>query len=73
LVYSVCSLEPEEGEDRLAEFLTANRGWRVDHPADLPHFARPDSRGAVRILPGLLEEHGGLDGFFVARLVRGRD
>jgi len=27
--------------------------------------------GYVRILPGLLEEQGGLDGFFMVRLVRG--
>jgi 16S rRNA (cytosine967-C5)-methyltransferase len=26
--------------------------------------------GWVRILPGLLEAEGGLDGFFMARLVR---
>jgi 16S rRNA (cytosine967-C5)-methyltransferase len=70
LVYSVCSLEPEEGEDRLAEFLTADSGWRVDPPAQLPDFVAPDRNGAARILPGVLEERGGLDGFFVARLAR---
>ena len=68
LVYSVCSLEPEEGEDRLAEFLTAQRDWRVDQPAELPDFVTADPSGAARILPGLLEEEGGLDGFFLARL-----
>ena len=69
LIYSVCSLEPEEGEDRLAEFLTAHPDWRVDRPAELPDFVVPDSTGAARVLPGLLEEQGGMDGFFVARLV----
>ena len=69
LVYSVCSLEPEEGEDRLAEFLTAHPGWRVGQPAEFPDFVSPDASGAARILPGLLEEQGGLDGFFAARLV----
>jgi 16S rRNA (cytosine967-C5)-methyltransferase len=28
------------------------------------------TEGWVRILPGLLENEGGLDGFFMARLVR---
>jgi 16S rRNA (cytosine967-C5)-methyltransferase len=28
--------------------------------------------GSARILPGLLESEGGLDGFFIARLVRSR-
>jgi 16S rRNA (cytosine967-C5)-methyltransferase len=28
------------------------------------------AEGWVRILPGLLEAEGGLDGFFMARLVR---
>ena len=70
LVYSVCSLEPEEGEDRLAAFITAHPGWRIDAPRELPNFATADSAGAVRILPGLLAEQGGLDGFFLARLVR---
>ena len=30
----------------------------------------PTADGFVRILPGLLEDQGGLDGFFAARLVR---
>jgi len=30
----------------------------------------PTPDGCVRILPGLLEDKGGLDGFFIARLVR---
>jgi 16S rRNA (cytosine967-C5)-methyltransferase len=28
------------------------------------------SRGWVRVLPGMLEAEGGLDGFFTAHLVR---
>jgi 16S rRNA (cytosine967-C5)-methyltransferase len=73
LVYSVCSLEPEEGEDRIAAFLGAHGDFRVDRPTDLPAFVTPDSSGLIRILPGLLDDQGGLDGFFVARLVRTAD
>ena len=72
LVYSVCSLEREEGEAIIAAFLDANPAFAIDPPktGELPDFVTPDERGWVRILPGLLESDGGLDGFFVARLVR---
>ncbi len=56
LVYAVCSLEPSEGEEIIAAFL----GQRAD-------FSLAEQR---RVLPGELEEHGGMDGFFAARLVR---
>jgi len=57
LVYAVCSLEPQEGEDIIAAFLANNAG-----------FTLAEQR---RVLPGELEEQGGMDGFFTARLVRG--
>jgi 16S rRNA (cytosine967-C5)-methyltransferase len=72
LIYSVCSLEPEEGETVITGFLDGNPDFAVDPPkaGELPDFVTPDERGFVRILPGLMESEGGLDGFFVARLVR---
>ena len=39
-------------------------------PATPSPFVSPAAEGWVRILPGLLEAEGGLDGFFIARLVR---
>jgi len=74
LVYSVCSLEPGEAEGNLREFLSANPGFKIDppRPGELPDFAAPSPEGWVRILPGLLEVEGGLDGFFMSRLVRSR-
>jgi 16S rRNA (cytosine967-C5)-methyltransferase len=73
LVYSVCSLEPEEGEQRIQAFLTAHPNFVLDppRPGELPGFVTPAPEGWVRILPGLLEPDGGLDGFFAARLIRG--
>jgi 16S rRNA (cytosine967-C5)-methyltransferase len=70
LVYSVCSLEPEEGEAVVSGFLERTAGFTLSPAFDLPDFVTPHERGWARILPGILEEHGGLDGFFVARLVR---
>ena len=72
LVYAVCSLEPQEGEEVVAAFLATTPGWGVVAPktSELPDFAAPDASGQVRILPGILEAQGGLDGFFMARLVR---
>lgn len=70
LVYSVCSLEPQEGEEIVAAFLARNPNFRIDAPDRLPFFVKTNEGGWVRILPGLLESDGGLDGFFMARLVR---
>jgi len=70
LVYSVCSLESQEGEDVISAFLDTHPGFRIDVPTNLPAFVAISPQGWVRILPGLLEAEGGLDGFFMARLVR---
>ena len=70
LVYSVCSLEPEEGEDIVRAFLARHSDFRMEAPAALPVASQLSTEGWVRILPGLLEAEGGLDGFFMARLVR---
>lgn len=73
LVYCVCSLEREEGEAQVVAFLRR-------HPEFETLGADPDLVGApaealtpegwLRILPSMWAEHGGLDGFFIARLER---
>jgi len=72
LVYSVCSLEPQEGEQVISAHLRTHPEFKIVPPkhSELPDFASPSTEGWVRILPGLLEDQGGLDGFFIARLVR---
>jgi 16S rRNA (cytosine967-C5)-methyltransferase len=70
LVYSVCSLEPQEGEQVVGRFVEEHADFALERPAGLPEFVPPAERGWIRILPGLLEAEGGLDGFFMARLVR---
>ncbi len=72
LVYAVCSLQPEEGEMRIAAAL-AKSGVRHDpiHPEQLAEL--PEARtatGNLRTHPGLWPGLGGMDGFFAARLIR---
>lgn len=70
LVYAVCSLEPEEGEAQIDAFLSHHPEFRIQpaNPQVPGIVAHP--RGWLRILPGMLEKDGGLDGFFTAHLVR---
>ncbi len=74
LVYATCSLEPEEGEDQLGRFMAAHLDFALDPPraGELPQGIAPMPQGWVRTLPGVLDAKGGCDGFFVARLRRGR-
>jgi 16S rRNA (cytosine967-C5)-methyltransferase len=71
LVYSVCSLEPEEGEEVVQAFLAERGDYAPDpvRPGELPESI-PTEDGRIRILPGLFEAEGGADGFFIARFRR---
>jgi 16S rRNA (cytosine967-C5)-methyltransferase len=65
LVYAVCSLEPEEGEDQ-ARALAALTTDPIA-ASELPGGLAPTPQGWLRTDPGMLAAAGGLDGFFVAR------
>jgi 16S rRNA (cytosine967-C5)-methyltransferase len=67
LVYTVCSLEPEEGEEQAAKARLAP--VPVSHE-ELPEWVLPTHDGWLRTDPGMLAEHGGMDGFFTARFRR---
>ena len=71
MVYCVCSLEREEGEDQIAAFLKRTPEFSLA-PVTAGEGGAPAASitgdGAVRILPHQMA--GGLDGFFAARLVR---
>ena len=71
LVYATCSLEPEEGEAQIESLLARHPHMqpRAIDQASLPAGLLPDAH-SLRILPGLLADAGGLDGFFIASLSR---
>ena len=71
LVYCVCSLEPEEGEQQVEGFLKRHPDFRLDPIAPCEGGAPAASitpAGTLRLLPFHLE--GGGDGFFAARFAR---
>lgn len=73
IVYAVCSLQPEEGPERIAALLAG------DLPVERVPVTSAELKGLpveltplgeVRTLPCQLAASGGLDGFFIARLRR---
>jgi 16S rRNA (cytosine967-C5)-methyltransferase len=64
LVYAVCSLEREEGEQQAAKVSLTPAPIAAE---ELPAGIAPTDQGWVRTHPGQLPAEGGLDGFFIAR------
>ncbi len=73
LVYCVCSLQPEEGVQRIAAFLKRHPGMKrqkITTPEVLGMSELVSPEGDLRSLPCHLGDQGGLDGFYAARLVK---
>jgi 16S rRNA (cytosine967-C5)-methyltransferase len=72
LVYAVCSLEPEEGEEQIEAFLERHDQFVINPVTadELPKDVIPTDNGCIRTLPNTLAEQGHVDGFFIARLRR---
>ena len=66
LVYSTCSLEPEENDAQIESFLAEHHDWRLEPPADGAVNPAVLDAGRLRVLP---QRHG-VDGAFAARLRR---
>ena len=66
LIYSTCSLEPEENDAQVDAFLSENLNWILEPPPE--GSVAPDllDGGRLRVLP----HHHGTDGAFAARLRR---
>ncbi|MEZ4334036.1 MAG: 16S rRNA (cytosine(967)-C(5))-methyltransferase RsmB [Myxococcota bacterium] len=70
LVYSTCTVTPEENEQVIRGFLATRASWRVASRDEAPQTLRAllDADGFLRLLP---HRHD-TDGFFAARLIRGQ-
>ena len=68
LIYAVCSLQPQEGVAR-ADAACARLNLKRD-PLTLPELPEAiTDQGDISTHPDLWAERGGMDGFFIARLV----
>jgi 16S rRNA (cytosine967-C5)-methyltransferase len=66
LIYSTCSLEPEENDEQVDSFLSDNPGWVLEPPPEGSVAPGLLDGGRLRVLP---QRHG-TDGAFAARLRR---
>jgi 16S rRNA (cytosine967-C5)-methyltransferase len=66
LIYSTCSLEPEENDEQVERFLADHPGWQLEPPPEGTVSASALDAGRLRVLP---QDHG-TDGAFAARIRR---
>lgn len=73
IVYCTCSLQPEEGQERIEALLSSGapvERMPVDSAAAADQAEFVTAAGDLRTLPCHFGELGGIDGFFAARLRR---
>jgi len=72
LIYAVCSLQPEEGAARVeaarVRLMLKFAPFTAEELPGLTEALTPE--GFVRTKPSMWPERGGMDGFFIARLIR---
>ena len=73
LIYSVCSMEKEEGENQIVDFIKKNSKFIIDpikeSEIDITKKAIT-TEGFIKTLPFFNSEEGGMGGFFIARLTK---
>ena len=73
LVFCTCSLLPDEGEVQVDEALERHTGLTVDRLALDIAGIDPDwrtSEGGLRLRPDYWANRGGMDGFYIAQLIK---
>ena len=72
IIYSVCSLLKEEGEDQIRGFLKKNKEFCLIHPKKKGYLDQEgyetNKESGTRIMPFFEEGLGGTEGFFIAYL-----
>ena len=73
LVYATCSLLPDEGEEQILDALARHPGLVVE-TAEMQGVEAGwvSPGGGLRLRPDYWPERGGMDGFYIARLRKGR-
>ncbi|MGK7927305.1 MAG: 16S rRNA (cytosine(967)-C(5))-methyltransferase [Spirulina sp.] len=67
LVYSTCTLNPQENENMIDNFLQLHPEWNIENPGNsFPFSASISSRGWLKILP----TKQAMDGFFMVKLMK---
>ncbi len=73
MIYSTCSLLKREGEDQITDFIAHNDQAEID-PIATDALGVPNEwltkAGCLRTLPSYWPEKGGMDGFFIAKLLK---
>ena len=72
IVYCTCSLQPQEGPEIIDRILETEPSLQLDrvNPEEINNLKELlTDEGTVRCLPYHLNKKGGMDGFFIARLI----
>jgi 16S rRNA (cytosine967-C5)-methyltransferase len=72
VVFCTCSLQPEEGPEIIKKILEAHSSFRLEAVKPEEIWGLEElivGEGTIRCLPYHLPEQGGMDGFFIARLI----
>ncbi len=74
IIYAVCSMEREEGEDQITQFLEENNDFALVpiDPKTVPIKEALNEQGWIRTLPHMLADKGGMDGFFAGAMIRSK-